>query len=99
MGIWLYPNDYNVTSFASMLQYIDYVSAGWFGIILLITLFVVMMISLKRYENAKALAASSFICFLVSLLLRALNMVPSLAIVVFITLAIIASLYYEFRGS
>lgn len=87
---------YNITNISNMMNNSgvlggvqavnDGLMGGWLGTLFLIGLAVVILTSLIYSTNdfKRSMAATSFICFGLALFLRAINMIPDLAI--FITL-------------
>ena len=63
---------------------------GWFGTLLLIAISVILFMAFvfSTQDTGKSLAATSFIAFGLSIFLRAMNLVPDLAI--YITLVLTA---------
>ena len=82
-----------VTNSTGILQFTQRVNselmAGWLGTLIIIIIFSILLISiLARSNNARqAFAAASFICFGLSMFLRALDLVPNLAIFAFLMMA------------
>ena len=91
---------YNLTGLAAnstgMLAYVQGINSvlvfGYLGIMLLVTVVLVALISFLLTTNdfGKSLAASSYIAFVLSILLRALNLIPNLAL--FLTLILAAGI-------
>ena len=86
---------YNISTVANSTGIYDFMynvnkelMGHWFGVTILITISVILLIAfLQTTNNApKALTAASFIAFGLSLVMRALGFVPDLA--VFVTIAI-----------
>lgn len=65
---------------------------GWFGVLILIVIASVLFISFVVSTNSprKSAAATGVICFGLCILLRALSLVPDLALFVTLTLAAIS---------
>ena len=69
----------------------DGLMQGWFATLILIALSVIMFMAFvySTQDTGKALAAASFISFALSVLLRAMNLVPNLAIYITLVMAAI----------
>jgi hypothetical protein len=63
----------NTTNFVSVTDYLNVVTGGFFWYTLIICLFIVFTLALKRYGFAPAILASSFVCFILSIILMNLN--------------------------
>lgn len=77
----------NQTSPVSLLQTVNTnLTFGWFGSLILMSTFAILVIAFIQKNNAagKSIAAASFICFGLSIFLRAIELVPNK--VIFITL-------------
>ena len=82
----------NVTGILGLVQTVNSeLMQGWFGTGMLLSIFVILMIAfLQGTQSAgKSLAASSFICFALALLLRAVDLIPDN--IIFVTLIICAA--------
>ena len=67
----------NVTGMYSLFEYIQKVSSGWFFLMILFALFIIVFISLKQYSNSKAFAGASFLCMILSIIMRTLGFISS----------------------
>jgi len=67
----------NVTGMRSLFEYVQKVSDGWFFLMILLAIFIIVFISLKNYSNSKAFASASFLCMILSIILRALGFISS----------------------
>ena len=83
-------NDANVTSTAELLSYTNTVTDGWFGSILVLITFIMMLVILSpRSERfVEPFAVSSFITAILAILLRALNILNDTWLVVTIIVAV-----------
>ena len=69
-------------------QWSNTASDGWFGLMLIITVFLIFIISLKKYEGVVSFATSSFLTLLITLgLYYAKVMTNSFVLVVVIAAA------------
>lgn len=68
----------NITGAYSLFKYIHLdASGGWFFIMILLAIFVIIFISLKRYTNATAFVTAAFLNFVFSVILRALGFITN----------------------
>jgi Trk-type K+ transport system membrane component len=67
---------------------INSLAGGWIGFMILVSAFLIIMISLKNYETKRAFAAASFICTIISILLNYINMVQIYFTVVLICMSV-----------
>jgi uncharacterized membrane protein len=90
---------YNVTLVANSSGVLDFVQNvnthimdGWFGTLIMIAFFVIMFgsIMFKTNNARQAFAASSFICFGLSLFLLGLGLIPNLVLFVSLMMAAFA---------
>jgi len=90
----------NATSFLEFTQGVnDVLLDGWFGVGILISIFVVLIIGFTfvTQDIRKSLIGSSFICFVTALSLRGLDLLPNLAI--WISLLVLAvSIAFTFKN-
>lgn len=67
----------NVTGMRSLFGYVQKVSDNYFFLMILFALFIIVFVSLKNYSNSKAFASASFLCMILSIMLRALGFISS----------------------
>lgn len=67
----------NVTGMYSFFEYVQKVSDGWFFVMILFAIFIIMFISLKNYSNPKAFASASFVCMILSIMMGVLGLISS----------------------
>jgi len=65
----------NMTGMVSLVSYANVLTEGWFGTGILIVLAVITLIATKNFSTEKSFAFASFLCFLVSLLFRFMNII------------------------
>lgn len=70
MANFRYPNSTDVSSIVNLLGYNNDVTGGWFGLVILIMVFVISVLSLKTFEMNKAVTAAAFFTAIVGLLFR-----------------------------
>jgi hypothetical protein len=90
----------NTTGFVSFAQGVNSVLLeGFLGILILMGIFAIFFMSLysKTGDTRRSLGAASFVCFTLSLLLRAMGLLPDIAL--FITLIGTATIFaFTWRG-
>lgn len=67
----------NVTGMYSLFDYIQEVSSGWFFLMILFAIFIIVFVSLKNFSNSKAFAGASFLVMILSIIMRALGFISS----------------------
>ena len=91
------PNATEATNIVSLMQYInnDLVS-GMFGITILIAIFFIAFISMKKYETEIAFSTSMFFTAIVSYLLFVLELIGE-SIIISTTLITALSVFFLYR--
>lgn len=93
---------YNLTGWAAANTTFDYMtqanvlSDGVFGIGILVTFFVVMLLSFKIFEGKIAFAGASYLAACIALFLRILGLIDDWVLVLFIILAAMGTLILIF---
>jgi|TARA_R100000501_G_C2629618_1_gene124393 hypothetical protein len=89
---------YNLTnlttggSLLSVFQVANEVTSSWFGKMILLSVFVIALVSLMQVSDKKtAFATSSFVTFLISILLRTTGLMNDDFIIVFILVLLVGS--------
>jgi hypothetical protein len=95
MPTYYYPS--NVTSFFGMIQYVNDISEGWFGGLLLATLFFITFIAMKNYPTERALAVACFVTLLSSFFLWMLQMIAQTWFILIAIACGLALLFLEWR--
>jgi len=67
----------NITGMYSFFEYVQNVSGGWFFLMILFAIFIIIFISLKNYSNSKAFAGASFLCMILSIMMRVLGFISN----------------------
>lgn len=89
----------DISNFVDLFQYVHANTGNAFGLLILISLFFVVFISVKgSYGTTQAFSASCFICMLISILLRILGLSED-RIVISFTLLLIISMVFLYLGS
>jgi len=65
----------NLSGMIDLVSYANVLVEGWFGTGILIVLAVISLISTKNFSTEKSFAFTSFLCFLVALLFRFMNII------------------------
>jgi len=65
----------NLSGMIDLVSYANVLVEGWFGTGILIVLAVISLISTKNFSTEKSFAFTSFLCFLVPLLFRFMNII------------------------
>ena len=89
----------NVTGMYSFFQYVQEVSDGWFFLMILFALWIIIFISLKYYSNAKAFATSSFICMIMSIMMAVLGLISNTWMYLCILLVAVAAVWLHIENS
>ena len=77
-----FPNATNITNWASVLQYDNTITGGFFGIAIVAALTFITFLALKGYPTRYAVVVSTFVAFVSSLLFSAVGIVTGYLIVV-----------------
>jgi hypothetical protein len=67
--------DSNMTGMMSLIQHTNIITEGWFGAGILLAFAIISMISTKNFSTEKSFAFTSFLCFLVGLLFRFMDII------------------------
>ena len=67
----------NITSITDWMQWGNVITGNWYGIVLIVMIFVITYISLKDYPNKRAFAAAAFITGITTVLLRFIGLVDT----------------------
>lgn len=93
----------NATNFVEWMQYNNSVTClggeCWFGVAILIMLYVVVIVSLKQFDISEGMATAGFITSISAILLRVLGLVSSGVVIAFVMLAIIGVVYLFIKGT
>ena len=69
-----YPSS-NLTSIEQLLPYVNTLTGGYFGVIILLCIFVITFIAGKAFSTEKALSFSGFLTLIVGIMFRMLGMI------------------------
>jgi drug/metabolite transporter (DMT)-like permease len=93
-----FPSATNITRPYMLMQHVDVLTNGAFGLVLLIAIFVIALISTKNFRATASFATASFITMIMSLLLRAMEAVSDMIMIACIVLAAIGMAFIFFEG-
>lgn len=83
----------NVTNYTGMLNYANEVTGFMFGNFLVFAIFIVAFISLRNYPTGKAFAVSSYITFVLSMLLTILGLTAAYMPVFFFVFSLVGAAF------
>lgn len=82
-----YSNATNITGLRDLLDYGNAVTSYWFGISILVMVFVVLFFSMKQtFSNSRAFVSSIFVTFIIAAFLRMFTIIANLPLLVVIML-------------
>jgi len=90
------PN--NITRFYQLFDYANYATSNWFGISIVVLIFIVLFFALKNYDTPRAFAAASVTTAVLGLFLGAMGLISDLVLIILIIMASV-SIVYLFRAS
>jgi len=92
----------NITSLMTFFQYINNdLAEGWFFVLMLFAIFLIVLILLKgSFTTPRAFAGSSFLCMVLSIILRTMGLIENTWMFLFVVLTGFSALwlYLEGRG-
>lgn len=96
MAIFPSPSD-NITRPYELLTYANTVTDSLFGAVILLTIFIIALIALKRHPTSAAFAAAAFITTVFAILFRIIAIISDLVLFssIIITAAALAFLIFE----
>jgi len=87
-----YPTE-NITSLSGLLQHANSLVNGLFGTFILVALFIISLISTKRYSTENSLAYASFFTFIASIFLRFMQLINDVTFFTCIGIMVISAIY------
>jgi hypothetical protein len=93
---WTQYDQPNITGFYEGMKYANSVTENWFSPFILISLWIIMFMTMRRWGETKSFAASSFITFIISGILRAMSLVSDMWVLIFLLFSGV-SLIFLFR--
>lgn len=91
MALW--PNPENISNVSSAVTWINSVTKDQFGFIMLIIIFFISFLGLKIYATDKALAASSFLCLVLAILMYGATWIGFNVLLLFVILTGVSLVY------
>jgi hypothetical protein len=92
MVIYNLTNLHNLTSFPALVEVTNEASNGLLVGMFILAVWVVLFMSFLRFDFIKALAASSFVCFLLSIFLVYLDLLNIIFLLAFLFLTAVSGL-------
>lgn len=86
-----FSNGQSVDGLGSLFQYVNYSLEGSLGFLIILATFIIGFVSAKAFNTSKAFAGTSFVSFLIAILLMRLEMI-SIFIVITIGMLLAVSL-------
>ena len=77
MAYDLPTTDQNITSLYGAFGYVQDVSSGWFFLMILFAIFIIVFISMKNYTSSRAFAGASFLNMILAIILRTLGFISN----------------------
>lgn len=86
--------DYNITNMTSMVTYASTVTNSWFGIFVVIMIFVIMniMVSRRYGISGAAFLVSAYVTFAFAVMLRIMSLVTDQVVMILIVIVIASTL-------
>lgn len=94
---WSKYSDPNITGFYEGMMYANSTTQNWFSPLILISLWVILFMTMRKMGDDKALATSSMITFIVTSMLRAMNLVSDIWMMIFFATTALTAILL-FRG-
>ena len=97
----MYSPPGNISSTADMFGWINSVTQSFFFPGVLIAVFIIILVKLmyRSEDVGKAFAAASFICMILSVLLRVTNLINNTVMVIFIILTAVSAVWMHMENS
>lgn len=86
----------NITGLATFSSWVNSASEGWLGTLIVIALFVISFLSLKKYSTGRAIMASTFFTGVLSIFFYLIGMVSSNVVFLFVVGAGLSVCYIAF---
>lgn len=80
---WNATADPNITTIYSAFEYANTVTENLFGAGIIFSIFTILFVVFRRYGSFNAFAASSFITFVLSVMLRGTGLIDDMFVVIF----------------
>lgn len=91
-----YPSS-NLTSVEQLLPYVNSITGGYFGVIILMSIFIITFIAGKSFSTEKALSFSGFLTLIVGIMFRMLGLINDgvLGFIVIMFVGIVIYLWFS----
>ena len=83
---WTQYDQPNITGFYEGMKYANDVTQNWMSPFILIALWIILFMSFRRWNETRAFAASSFITFTITGIVRAMNLVSDMWVLIFLAM-------------
>ena len=70
-----YPDPNITAGFYNMTQYVNTVTNSYFGMMVIGALWIIFFMLFKKWGDMQSIATSSFMCLMISMLFRAMNLI------------------------
>ena len=93
------PNNETASGILSLFQYTQGVSDGWFFVLILFAIFIIVFISLKDYASSRAFAGAAFLNLILSVIMRTLELISNQWMYLSIVLVAVSAVWLHFDNS
>lgn len=93
------PTNESITGMYSLFEYVQKISDGWFFLMILLGIFIIVFISLKNYSSSRAFAGASFLCMILSIIMRVLGFIANKWMYLSIILVAVAVVWLHLDNS
>ena len=90
----------NITGMYTLFQYIQTdLTGGWFFLMMLLALFIIVFISLKGYSNSRAFAGAAWLNMILSIILRTVGFIDNKWMYLSIILVAVSAVWLHLEGA
>jgi hypothetical protein len=89
----------NQNNMVGIYQVANQITGGWFGILILVAIWIIAFIALKSYRTNAAFSAASFLAAVCSIFLTLLGLLSEMGIYITATLLALAVIAHFIEGS
>ena len=93
------PTNESASGILNLFQYIQGISDGWFFVLILFAIFIIVFISLKNYTSSRAFAGAAFLNMILSVIMRTLGLISNQWMYLSIILVAVAAVWLHFDNS
>lgn len=94
VNAFAYPSS-NLTSIEQLLPFVNTLTGGFFGVVVLLMIFVITFIAGKSFSTEKALSFSGFLTLIVGIMFRMLGLIND-GVLTFLIIGFIGIVIYMF---